>query len=46
MKKVIGIVLVVFLTFLWMNDYTPNEGVGEIKENVENAMEDLKKEIN
>ena len=37
MKKVIGIILVVFLAFLWLNDYTPNEGIGEIKEGVEEA---------
>ena len=45
MKKVIGILLVVFLAFLWLNDYTPNEGIGEIKEGVEEAVEDLQKEI-
>jgi len=45
MKKIIGIVIVVFLAFLWLNDYTPNEGIGEIKEGVEEAVEDLQDEI-
>ena len=45
MKKVLGIIVIVFLAFLWLNDYTPNEGIGEIKEGVEEAVEDLQKEI-
>jgi hypothetical protein len=28
--KVIGIIVIVFVGFLWVNDYTPNEGVNEL----------------
>ena len=45
-KKIISSVLIMFLFFIWMMDFTPNEGIGEIKYKVEKEWNNLEKEIN
>ena len=45
MKKIIGLIAVVLLAFMWLNDSTPNEAIGELKESVEDSWSGLKKEI-
>ena len=41
----INIMLIIFLFFIWMMDFTPNEGIGEIKYKVEKEWNNLEKEI-
>mgnify|MGYP001183938301 CR=1 FL=1 len=41
----INLVLIMFLFFIWMMDFTPNEGIGEIKYKVEKEWNNLEKEI-
>jgi hypothetical protein len=34
-----------FLFFMWITDSTPNEAIGQIVEGLEDASEDLQKEL-
>jgi biopolymer transport protein ExbD len=46
LTTMINIMLIIFLFFIWMMDFTPNEGIGEIKYKVEKEWNNLEKEIN